>query len=63
MSSYVTRLRRELNNLQTERHYAEMANDFAFTDGTIRRIDREIYRLKELIREAEEIQDENLRAA
>lgn len=63
MSAYITRLRRELQNLQTERHYAEMANDFAYTDGTIKAFDREIWRIKELIREAEEAQADSRRAA
>lgn len=63
MSSYTTRLRRELDSLKAERRFAEMANDFAYTDGTIAALDREIGRIRELIREAEEAHGEGLKQA
>lgn len=53
MTSYLNRLRRELDNLKAERRVAEMADDFAYTNGTIRSFDREISRIRSLILEEE----------
>lgn len=53
MTSYLTRLRRELADLKAERTAAEMRDDFAYTNGTIRSIDAAILRIRHLIEEEE----------
>ena len=39
----------KLADLQDERHWAELADDFAFTNGTLRRIDDEIDEVRRAI--------------
>lgn len=52
--AFTTRLRREIVQLRAERERCLVLDPEAITNGTIRRLDRAIDRLRDLIAEASE---------
>lgn len=47
-----TKIEEEIAELQKKRKLEALANDQAFTDGSVRRIDEKIRELKEALRDA-----------